>query len=189
MNAFLGKIDDVRLYQRTLSAAEVTDLYNDDTPGLSGCLYLTTQPFSFSSAGLTGANATVNASSSWSLVDARGTGAAWSATVSATALTTAAGTVETTPRTIAVGKMSMANGTVTAGTRADAITQITSTGVTLSGSGQVFISSSGTNKGTYTFAPTLSIAVPANAYRSNYAGTVGSSALNPYTATITVTIS
>jgi hypothetical protein len=30
--------------------------------------------------------------------------------------------------------------------------------------------------------------IPANAYRSNYSGTVGSSALNPYSSTITVTI-
>jgi len=154
-----------------------------------GALSLTTQPISFTTTALTGANATITATpgSAWSLVDARGTGAAWTATISSTALTSAAGTTETTARTIAVGQQSMTNGTVTAGTGSDPITNITSTGVTLSGSGQTFIASSGTNKGTYTFSPTLSLAIPANAFRSNYA--VGSSgAKNPYTATITLTI-
>jgi len=190
-NDFLGKIDDVRLYPRALSATEVSDLYNDDTPGLSSCLYLTTQPFAFGSTALTGANRTITATAAgpWSLADARGTGAAWSATISSTALTSAAGTVETTPRTIPVTALSITNGTVTAATGADPTTNLTSTGVTLSGSSQSFLSSSGTNRGTYTFTPTFKVAVPANAYRANYSGTVGSSTFNPYTATITITVS
>jgi hypothetical protein len=190
-NNFTGKIDDVRIYQRVLSATDVTDLYNDVVPGLSGSVYLSTQPFLFGNRSMTGANAniTVQPGTAWSVVDGRGTGAAWSATISATALTSAAGSVETTPRTIAVGQMSMANGTVTAGSLADPTTNLTSTGVTFSGSSQAFLSASGTSRGTYTFTPTLTIAVPANAYRSNYSGTIGGSAQNPYTATITVTIS
>ncbi|OLE22235.1 MAG: hypothetical protein AUG44_25315 [Actinobacteria bacterium 13_1_20CM_3_71_11] len=125
----------------------------------------------------------------WSMVDARGTGAAWSATISATALTTAAGTAETVPRSLAVGTMSMVNGTVTAASGSDPTTNVTSTAITMSGSNQVFLNSTGTNKGTYTFSPTVTIAVPANAYRSNYSGAVGASPLNPYTATIVVTVS
>ncbi len=190
-NNFNGIIDDVRIYQRVLSATDVSDLYNDVVPGLSSDLYLSTQPFAFGNRTLTGANSniTVTPGTPWAVVDSLGTGAAWSATISATALTSAAGSVETTARSIAVNKMSMANGTVTASTWADATTNITSTSVTFSGSAQAFISSSGTNRGTYSFSPTLTIAVPANAFRSNYSGTVGSSAQNAYTATITVTIS
>lgn len=190
-NNFNGKIDDVRIYQRVLSATDVNDLYNDVVPGLSSSVYLSTQPFAFGNRSITGTNTniTVQPGSAWSVVDGRGTGAAWSATISATSLTSAAGSVDTTVRTIAVGQMSISNGTVTAGSLSDPTTNITSTGVTLSGSSQAFLSSSGTNRGTYTFTPTLTIAVPANAYRSNYSGTVGSSSQNPYTATITVTIS
>jgi hypothetical protein len=157
----------------------------------SGSLALSTQPFAFGSNALTGANTNLTATpgSPWSVVDARGTGAAWTATISSTALTSAAGSVETSARTILVGQMSMANGTVTAGTGADAITNITNSPVTLTGSGQTFITSSGTNKGTYTFSPTLTLAVPANAYRSNYSAAVGGSSLNAYTATLTLSIS
>jgi hypothetical protein len=61
--------------------------------------------------------------------------------------------------------------------------------VTLTGSNQTFLASSGTNKGTYSFSPTLTLAIPANAYRSNYSGAVGGSSLNPYTATLTLTVS
>lgn len=156
-----------------------------------GTLTISTQPFAFSNTPLTGAAQSVNASpgSAWSVTDGRGTGAAWTATISSTALTSAAGSVETSVQTIAVGQMSTVDGTITAGTGADATTNITTTGVTLSGSGQTFLASSGTNRGSYTFTPTMTLAIPANAYRSNYAGTVGSSALNPYTATLTVSIS
>lgn len=192
----------MRLQKITLAVAAASAVLVPLVPGTAyaetvtstltgGTLSLATQPFAFSSTGLTGANATITAvpGSAWTVVDARGTGAAWSATISSTALTSAAGTVETTARTIAAGQMSMTNGTVTAGTGADATTNLTSTAVTLSGSGQTFLASSGTNKGTYTVSPTLALAIPANAYRSNYAGTVGSSSLNAYTATVTLTIS
>jgi hypothetical protein len=80
--------------------------------------------------------------------------------------------------------------TVTAGVGSDPTTNITgASGLALSGSAQTLISSSGTNKGTYTFSPTFSLLVPANAFRSNYSGTVGSSAVNSYTTTITLSIS
>ena len=157
----------------------------------AGTLTITTYPFSFSNTAVTGAAQSINASpgTAWQIVDARGTGAAWTATISSTALTSAAGSVENSARTIAVGQMSTVDGSVTAGTGADATTNITTSGVTLTGSAQTFVASSGTNKGSYTFTPTMTLAIPANAYRSNYAGTVGGSALNPYTATLTVSIS
>lgn len=156
-----------------------------------GTLTISTQPFSFSNTAVTGASQSITATpgSAWSVSDARGTGAGWTATISSTVLTSAAGSVETLARTIAVGQMSTVDGAVTAGSGADATTNITTTGVTLSGSAQTFIASSGTNRGSYTFSPTMTLVVPANAYRSNYSGAVGGSALNPYSATLTVSIS
>lgn len=157
-----------------------------------GSLALTSQPVTFASTALNGANQTITATpaTAWSLSDARGTGAAWTATVSATAPTSAAGTVETTARSIVVGNLSVSAGTVTAGTDSDPTTNITgASSLALSGSAQTLISSSGTNKGTYTFSPSIDLLIPANAYRSNYSGAVGSTALNAYVSTVTLSIS
>lgn len=158
---------------------------------VGGALSLTASNVSFANATLTGSNQTVtaNASSAWTAIDARGTGAAWSLSISATTPTSAAGTVETTARTIAISNMSVSTGSFTAGTGSDATSNLTgSTNLALSTSSQTLASASGTTKGAYTFTPSFSFTIPANAYRSNYAGTVGSSSLNPYTSTITVTI-
>jgi hypothetical protein len=133
--------------------------------------------------------ATGTSSSAWSITDARGTGAAWAVSVTATTPTSAAGSVETTARTIAVGNLKVSTGTVTAGIDSDPTTNITgSTNLAMSTSAQTLISSSGTNKGTYSLTPSYSLGVPANAYRSNYSGAVGSTALNPYASTLTYTI-
>lgn len=138
--------------------------------------------------GATQTTAEQPSSSAWTIKDMRGTGAAWSVSVTATVPTSAAGTTETTARTIAVSNLKMTTGTVTPGTDSDATTNITgSTSKAMSTTSQTLISSSGTNKGTYTLTPTYALTVPANAFRSNYA--VGSSgALNPYVSTLTYTI-
>jgi hypothetical protein len=157
-----------------------------------GALSLTSQPVTFNTATLNGANQTISASpaSPWSLTNARGTPAGWTATISATNPTSTGGSVETTDRTIPVANLSVSTGTVTAETGSDPTTNITgASGLALSGSAQTLISSSGTSKGTYTFSPTFSLLVPANAFRSNYSGTVGSSAASAYTSTITLSIS
>ena len=155
-----------------------------------GALSVTTQGATLSGVTLNGSTqtATGTATSAWSISDARGTGAAWTVAVTATAPTSPAGTVETTPRTLAVGNLSMSAGTVTPGTGADPITNITAvSGLVMTGSSQTLVSSTGTNKGTYALTPTFSLTVPANAYRSNYTtGTTG--ALNPYSSTLTYTI-
>lgn len=138
--------------------------------------------------GTTQTTAAAASSSAWSIKDARGTGAAWAVSVTATTPTSAAGSTETTARTIAVGNVKMTTGTVTAGADSDPITNITgSTALAMSTTAQTLISSSGTNKGTYSVTPSYTLTVPANAFRSNYA--VGSSgALNPYISTLTYTI-
>jgi hypothetical protein len=162
------------------------------SPVSGGALSLTTQPVTFSGATLNGANQTVTASpdSAWSLTDARGTGSAWTATISASAPTSAAGSVETTARDIAVGTLSVNAGVVAAGTGSDPATNITgASSLALSGSDQTLISSTGSSKGTYTFSPSFSLLIPANAFRSNYSGVVGSTPLNAYTSTLTLSIS
>lgn len=132
--------------------------------------------------------ATGTASSPWSITDARGTGDTWTLSVSATDFTSDAGTVETTVRTISAGHLTITPGTVTAEAGADSASNISADPLTVSTSSQALVSATGPDKGTYTLTPSFSLAIPANAYRSNYSGTVGSSPLNPYTSTLTYTI-
>ncbi|CAN7349346.1 WxL domain-containing protein [Arthrobacter sp. LjRoot14] len=155
-----------------------------------GTLTATTSGATLTGVTLNGSNtqtSTGNASSEWTITDARGTGAAWALSVSATTPTSAAGTDELTARTLPVSGLTIAPGTITAGAGSDAAATITAPELALSTSSQALVSTLGQNMGTYTLTPAFSLAIPANAFRSNYAvGTSG--ALNPYTSTITYTI-
>lgn len=156
-----------------------------------GSLSVTTSAPTLSGVTLDGSNtqtATGTAPSAWTVTDSRGTGAPWTVSVSATDFTSAAGTVETTARTITAGHLTITPGTVTAGSGADPATNITAPALAVSTSSQALVSAAGPDKGTYTLTPTFSLAIPANAYRSNYSGAVGSTSLNPYTSTLTYTI-
>ncbi|MET3905248.1 WxL domain-containing protein [Paenarthrobacter sp. 4246] len=155
-----------------------------------GTLTATTYGATLTGVTLDGSNtqtSTGNASSEWTITDARGTGSAWALTVSASTPTSAAGADESIPRTIPVSGLTITPGTVTAGAGSDSAATIAAPALALSTSSQALVSSVGQNMGTYTLAPAFSLAIPANAYRSNYA--VGASgALNPYTSTITYTM-
>lgn len=154
-----------------------------------GALTSTTAGATLTGVTLTGATQTATGTSTlWTIIDARGTGAAWTLSVTATAPTSAAGTIETTARVIPVGDLSITPGTVTAGIGADAATGITAPALTFTGSAQALVSAASPSRGIYTLTPTFSLSVPANAYRSNYSAAVGSTALNPYTSTLTYTI-
>ena len=156
-----------------------------------GSLTSTVSGAALSGVTLDGSNTQVatGTATDWTITDARGTGEAWSLSVSATDLTSAAGTVETAARTIAVSQLSVTPGTVTADAGADAATGISAAAVTLSTTGQSLISSAGSHKGTYTVSgSTFDLAIPANAYRSNWSGAVDTSTLNPYVSTVTFTI-
>jgi hypothetical protein len=169
----------------------MADTGSVDSTVSGGTLTATTSGATLSGVTLDGSStqtATGTASSQWGITDARGTGAPWTLSVAATDFTSAAGTVETTARTISAGRLTITPGTVTAGTGTDSATNITADPVTASTTAQAMVSAAGPDKGTYTLTPSFSLAVPANAYRSNYSGTVGSSALNPYTSTLTYTI-
>jgi hypothetical protein len=155
-------------------------------------LTVTTSGATLSGVTLNGATQTTPSASStseWTITDARGTGAAWSVSVSATTPTSAAGSVELAARTIGVSNLKLSTGTVTAGADSDSATGITgSTNLALSTSSQTLISATADHKGTYTLTPSYTLSVPANAYRSNWPGAVGTGSLNPYSSTLTYTI-
>jgi hypothetical protein len=128
----------------------------------------------------------------WTITDARGTGAVWALSVSATVPTSAAGTgPDTVARTIPVANLTITPGTVTAGAGADPVgtggAGITAPALAMLETPQALVSAGATHKGTYSLTPSFSLAIPANAFRSNLSGAVGS-ALNPYVTTVTFTI-
>lgn len=128
-------------------------------------------------------------SEGWSVSDVRGSGAAWSLTVSATDFVSDPGTVDSVARTLPAAALSVDAGPVTATSGSDPVSGIVAAPLTLSPNAQVFLSSSGYHRGSYVFAPSFSLAVPATAYRANFSGALNDSPLNPYIATIVVTIS
>lgn len=125
----------------------------------------------------------------WSIADDRGTGAGWSLTVSSSGLVSEAGTVDVLRRTLPASALRLISGAPTAADGSDPVTNITSKTITLSSTPQSLISSSGLSRGAYFFNPQFILAVPPLAYRSNYSGTPGNSPLNPYVATVVITIS
>ncbi|MDJ0349786.1 ice-binding family protein [Cryobacterium sp. PH29-G1] len=128
-------------------------------------------------------------SNQWSITDSRGTGAAWSLSVSATEPTSAAGTVETTTRVLPVQNLSITPGTITVGANTDSASGITAPKLSLSTTPQTLLNAPGPNRGTYLLTPTFSLMIPANAYRSNYSGAIDNSPMNPYVTVLTFTIS
>lgn len=104
-----------------------------------------------------------------------------------TPFTSAAGTVDTVERQLAADNLVITPGAVTAGDGSDtAPTAAPAAPVTMSGTAQALVSSTSA-KGTFTLTPAFDLTVPANAFRSNYAGVYGKT-VNPYIATITFTI-
>ena len=139
--------------------------------------------------GTSSQTATGTATMPWVITDARGSGAQWAVSVTASVLTSAAGTVDTTARTIPVGDLTITPGTITAAVGADPVgSTLTGAALTMSGSSQALIVSTGSNKGTYNLTPTFTLTIPANAFRSNWPGVVGTGVVNPYTSTLTYTI-
>jgi hypothetical protein len=173
----------------TVLPAATADTVDSTISG--GSLTSTTSGANLSGVTLDGTDkaATGTSSSPWSISDSRGTGQAWTLSVTATVPTSAAGTVETTARTIPVSNLTITPGTLTAGSGADPVAGISAPALAMSGSAQALVASAGANRGTYALTPTYSLAVPANTYRSNYFGAVGSTALLPYVSTLTYTIS
>jgi hypothetical protein len=152
----------------------------------AGSLSVTTPDFQPAGVTLDGTaqSVTTTPAAPWSAVDARGTGAAWTVTASATDLVSTG----TPNRVIAAGNLALTTGSVTAAAGADPATGIT--GATTAaftvptGPGQTniaLLSAPAGHRGAYAFTPTLGITIPANA-QASYAGT-------PYAAVLTITIS
>lgn len=155
---------------------------------LGGSLTQTVSGATLSSVTLNGnsAQSATGSAAQWMLIDARGTGAAWAVTVSATDFTSAAGTVDTVARTITVGNLVMTPGFITSVAGSDVVPATSS--VTMSGTAQSIVSAPAPSKGTYTLTPSFALNVPINAYRSNYSGTLSNGTINPYISTVTITI-
>lgn len=165
-------------------AAAVTSTADVTVSG--GSLSLTTPAFQALSATLTGSDQalTTTPATPWGAVDARGTGAAWSAVASSTDLVSTG----TPNRVIPSARIAFTTGAVTAGSGADptaGMTGSTSAAFTVpTGGGQTnvtVVNAPGPHRGSYTFTPTLGITIPASAQPS-YGG-------SPYQATVTITIS
>jgi hypothetical protein len=191
----------VRLFRLAFAATSVVALI----PCLAGAAYaetatatltaggvsMTTSTFAFGSSVLSGTDTSISvaATSAWTALNARGTDAGWTVTISSTDLVSAHGTVDLSDRTILANKVSMTMGAVSAVGGSDATGNISSATVNaMSSTPATFLTATGTSKGSYSFTPTLAIAVPASAYRSNWPGVVGTGSPNPYTATLTVTM-
>ncbi|MBB5640050.1 ice-binding family protein [Cryobacterium roopkundense] len=125
-------------------------------------------------------------STQWSVTDSRADAAPWTVSVSATTPTSAAGTVDTAPRTLPVGNLTITPGGITTG--GGQPSGISAAPLALSAASQPLISAPAASTGTFVFTPTFSLAVPANAYRSNFAGTIADSSLNPFVTVLTITI-
>src|SRR3954462_1287983 len=102
------------------------------------------------------------------VVDARGTGAGWNLTISATSFSDGAG------HTLAPGTLS---GVVAACKAGNSCTAATSSGVTyplvLSGSGVKFYNAAvSTGLGKFDVTPSVDVSIPANAYAGTYPSTV-----------------
>lgn len=156
----------------------------------AGNLSATTSDVTLSAITLDGAtlqHATGAPAEAWTITDARGSGEAWSLSVSGSNFTSAAGTVDTTPRTILIDQLTIDPGTITAGTGSDAAT--TASPLTLSETPQMLIATTGSGKGTYSFTPGFDLSIPAGTFRSNFAGAAVDLTVNPYIAVITYTVS
>lgn len=176
-----------------LVAVSVGPAYADNDPisatVTAGGLTAQVTGATLSSVALDGSAAkhsTGTASGVWTITDARGSGAPWGLTVSGTDFTSAPGDTDKTPRTLPIGDLMLVPGTVTSGGGSDSAPQGTT--VNVSSQPQVIVAATGGYKGTFTLTPNFDLTVPGNAFRSNFAtGTSG--VVNPYIATLTLTIS
>lgn len=125
-------------------------------------------------------------STQWSITDTRSNGAPWTLSVSATTPTSTAGTVDLEARTLPVGNLVLTPGPITTSTGQPS--GITAEPLALSTSPQALLSSRTPGRGSYVLTPSFSLAVPANAYRSNFSGAVAASSLTPFVSVLTITI-
>jgi hypothetical protein len=156
-----------------------------------GVLSVTTTPVSLSAVTLNGKTVqeAVAVATPWTVADARYSGSPWTVTVSSTDFVSAAGTVDSVARVLPAGNVTLTPGALERVTGPDAAVGIHAESVTASSAPQPFLWTLGDHTGSYSLTPLLSLRIPANAYRSNFSGSVNGSIVNPYVATLTLTIS
>ena len=161
------------------------------TPPHTGTLTASTGGASLSAVVLNGTSTqyATGTGPQWTIIDERGTGAAWTLTVTATAATSAPGTTEVVARTLPIDSLVIDPGLITVGAKGSNPERIVGAAVTVSGAPQTLLSTVGPNGGTYLLTPSFSLAVPPNAFRPNFSGAINASPVNPYVTTLTLTIS
>ncbi|MFC5929620.1 WxL domain-containing protein [Cryobacterium melibiosiphilum] len=177
----------------TPSAAAATDSTDTISVAISGgpLTAVVTAPQAMSPVSLDGLTAqnSVGSASEWTITNARGSGAAWSLSASATDFVSAAGTTDTDARTLPAASLTITPGTVTAFNGGVADAAPTTAPVTMSHEAQALVWSPKLGKGAYALTPTFNLTVPANAYRSNFSADRETSPQNPYVSVLTFTIS
>jgi hypothetical protein len=153
--------------------------------GLSAAISGPTNPLTVTLDGSRSLSATSPAGSLWTIVDARGTGAAWGLSVSGTDFVSAAGDTDKVERTLPIGDLSISPGTITSVAGSSVLP--TAGSLAISGTSQVLVTAAADAKGSFTFTPDFGLNVAGTAYRSNFTnGTSG--AVNLYESTLTFTI-
>ncbi|TFD47340.1 hypothetical protein E3T55_15285 [Cryobacterium frigoriphilum] len=175
------------------SAAAATDSTDTISVAITGgpLTAVVTAPEAMSAVRLDGVTvqSSVGTASAWTITNARGSGAAWSLSASATDFISAAGSTDTDARTLPAESLTITPGSVTPfnGGVADAAPQTVP--VTMSHQAQALVWSPKLGKGAFALTPTFSLTVPANAYRSNFSADRETSPQNPYVSVLTFTIS
>ncbi|TFD55954.1 WxL domain-containing protein [Cryobacterium sp. Hh38] len=124
----------------------------------------------------------------WTIIDARGSGAGWTLSASASDFTSAPGTSadELVPRTISVANLVITPGTVVATGGADTAPETSALTMSTLAQALVWAPPAATGaKGSFVLlAPLFDLTIPATAFRSN----VGVDGVHPYASTITFTM-
>jgi len=116
---------------------------------------------------LDGTDQVVSWSAALGLVDARGTGAGWNLTMSATSFSDGSG------HTLAPGTVSGVSAACHAGNACTAATNSITYPITLSGTAAKFFNAAtGTGMGKVDVTPSVDVAIPGNAYAGTYTSTV-----------------
>lgn len=169
-------------------AAPISSSSNVDVTVSGGTVAATTYGTTLDAVILNGSEQTTKKKTgSWLLTDARGTGAAWALTATATDFTSAIGDTDTTVRTIPAANLAINLTSIAALGSSDAAPTASSVSA-LSSTVQSTLVSATSSKGSYSvLTPEYALTVPANAFRSNFATGV-SGAMHPYVSTVTFTI-
>jgi hypothetical protein len=153
-----GIIDEVRIYSSALSAAEVTNLYNNDVAAVAPA----TSNATFS--GTVGSTATYTLPTT--LTDELNPAPGWSLSITSTTLTSGANTLPTTASTItSVSSSPTLTNSITLPLTVPAATSAPT-------ALDFFNTAAGTGTGAFTITPTISVIIPATAKTGTYTSTV-----------------